>query len=168
MKKKFICSDCGLDEYDLHQSIKQLLSKNMLMSLSTSVNDKCNINTAYYAYSENYEMYFLSEDDTEHCKNIIVNPSVAAAIWNDSGIYGENLQGLQLFGLCKKANGIKLLEGLRIYNNRFPAFSELVKHPEDFAKGVVKSRLYTIDVLKIKLIDEAAFGRRKYIVIGLD
>ena len=162
-----LIGDSNFSQDDLLRSITHILESNTLLAMSSLSGLNSYINTAYYAYNNNLELFILTEQSTIHGQNIEQNPSIAAAIWMDSGKYGENLQGLQLFGVCEKVSTLKLFDALKQYNNRFPTFAQIIKHPEDFAKGVVKSRLYILKIDKIKLLDEPAFGRRNYISLTI-
>lgn len=154
-------------QVDLLQSINHILESNTLLAMSSLTGSQSYINTAYFSYNCKLELFILTEHSTIHAQNIEKNSSVAAAIWMDSGIYGENLQGIQLFGTCEKVSAFKMIDALNNYNTRFPTFAQIIKHPTDFAKGLVKSRLYVIKIEKIKLIDEPKFGRRNYISLSI-
>jgi uncharacterized protein YhbP (UPF0306 family) len=166
LKVKLI-GDSNYLQVDLLQSVNHILESNNLLAMSSLTGSQSYINTAYFSYNSKLELFILTEHTTIHAQNIEKNPSVAVAIWIDSATYGENLQGLQLFGSCEKVSTLKMIEALNNYNNRFPTFAQIIKHPADFAKGVVKSRLYVLKINKLKLIDEPTFGRRNYISLTI-
>jgi uncharacterized protein YhbP (UPF0306 family) len=161
-------SDSDYSQIDLIQSVNHILENNTLLAMSSIWGMQSYINTAFFSYNSKMELFILTEHSTIHALNIEKNNSIAVAIWNDSGVYGENLQGIQLFGYCEKVPALKILDALNNYNKRFPTFAQIIKHPTDFAKGIVKSRLYVLKIEKLKLIDEPTFGRRNYINLTIE
>lgn len=151
----------------IHKSIETILDSNTLSAMSTSMNGSSYVHTAYFVYSENLDLYFISQPTDQHIKNIENNPSIAVAIWIDSGIWGENLQGIQIFGECKQVKpGIELVKAMKLFMGRFKAFSGIIKNPGEFSENV-SSRMYVIRPKSIKLLDEPSYGRRNYLQIDV-
>jgi len=150
---------------DLCESVASILDENDSGAMSTLRGNKAYINTAFFTYSSDLHLYFLSRLYDEHSKNIEQNHSTAVAIWSIPEVWGTDLRGVQLFGTSELVPFSKLIEPLRIYNQRFPLFSNTVKHPEDFNKGVTESRIYVLKVDSLKLLDEPRFGRRNYLTL---
>jgi len=151
----------------LHESILDILEKNMLLAMATVKNGESYINTAYYAYSDQLELVIFTEPSTQHSQNIVLQPSVAVAVWNTPPVWGEQLQGLQLFGACQRVeeSADALAEAIRVFTERFPDFRQIIATPADFARGKTERKLYKITVQSLKLIDEPRLGRRKYITL---
>lgn len=154
-------------EDKITQSITNILDCNTMLAMSTFKDEFCHINTAYYAFRKIDELIFVSDNDSTHIVNLKSYSSVAVAIWNNSGVFGVNHQGLQMFGTCEKVSFDKVFEALSLYNNRFSAFASIIKHPDDFKKGLIKARLYIIKIKKIKLTDEPNFGRKNIITVEM-
>lgn len=153
---------------DLNESISGVLDANELAAIST-VRDGANshIHTAYFAYGDNLEIYFISPLTDQHSVNIGANASVAMAIWNKTERWGESLQGVQIYGKAEVLGfGLNLVKGMTCYLKRFNAFAGIIKHPGEFAEGI-SSRMFVIRPSSIKLLDEPRFGRRNYIVLNL-
>jgi uncharacterized protein YhbP (UPF0306 family) len=147
----------------LNESIAAILTENNLGAMASVRGAEAYINTAYFVYSDDLSLYFLSQRGDTHSGNVDSNPSVAVAVWAATPRWGEDLRGLQLFGECEMLSfGTELIKGMQLFARQFPAFSSLVKHPGEFAEGVT-SRMYRIRVSALKLIDEPRFGRRNYI-----
>jgi uncharacterized protein YhbP (UPF0306 family) len=161
--------DCiNYPEEKLVQSILNIFQNNTILAMSTIADKFVHINTAYFAFKSIKELIIVSDKDSMHSVNLKSNSSVAVAIWNNSGVFGLNHQGLQMFGTCEKASFDKVFEALSLYNNRFNAFASMVKHPDDFKKGLMKARIYIIKIKNIKLTDELNFGRKKIISLELE
>jgi len=149
---------------ELSKSILNILNENKLCSIATVNADGTSyINTAYFCFDEKLNFYILTDPNSQHCKNIEINNSVAMTVFDSHQPWDDDLQGLQINGKCKMAKGMHLINGTTRYLKRFAGLSELIKHPDDFAKGALKSRIYIIETNWIKLFDEKTFGEETYI-----
>lgn len=52
---------------------------------------------------------------------------------------------------------------IETYRKRFPAFAHLIQQAEDFERDITDLRLYSIQVERVRLIDETRFGHRNWI-----
>ncbi len=153
-------------DQELQDSICCILDASELCAMATIDQGTSHIHTAYFVYNELLEIFFLSQQKDRHIQNIMINPSISVAIWNSTTDWGENLQGIQIFGSCRQLNSATdLINGMGLYLKRFPAFSTIIKHPGEFADGIA-SRLYVVKSRKIKLLDEPRFGRRNYLTLS--
>jgi uncharacterized protein YhbP (UPF0306 family) len=108
-------------------------------------------------------LYFISAQADVHSQDIAINPAVAVAIWTTPETWGKDLQGIQVFGRCEELRvGPELLGAMRLYLARFPAFTALLKNPEEFKAGV-HARMYAVRPERLRLVDEPAFGHRTFI-----
>lgn len=88
----------------VRRSVNQILETNVLCSNATTTCDnRAPINTAYFCYSEELELYFLSHPGSLHCRNIRTNPSVAMTIFSSSQKWTDPSVRVQLFGSCIQA-----------------------------------------------------------------
>lgn len=149
----------------LNESLDHLLRENSLGAMASVRGTEAYVNTAYFVYTDELALYFLSQPTDTHSGNIVENHSVAVAIWGTPEHWGENLHGVQFFGTCEQLGfGTELVTAMRLFLQRFPAFKAVMKQPGEFADGVA-SRMYAVRVSSLKLLDEPRFGRRKYIEI---
>lgn len=152
---------------DLHDSVLEILEANILLSMATiKEGNQSYINTAYYCYNKHLEFYILTNPKSQHCRNLLSNKSVALAIFDSHQPWTDDVKGLQLRGECELAEGRKLIEGTALYLKRFAGLSDLIKHPGDFAKGVIKTKLYVIKTNWLQLYDSARFGDDNFIPIS--
>lgn len=152
----------------LKKSIVNIIDNNKLCAIAT-VNEKNNshIHTAYYSYDDKMNIYFISPLTDKHSENIKANPSVAISVWNEGDKWGEDLQGIQMYGNATVLSaGMNLIRGMSSYVQKHPDFSKIIVKPGEFKSGVL-SRMFMINVYAIKLLDELEFGRRNYINVDI-
>lgn len=153
---------------DLSESIVQILESSTELAMATVTSgNMSHISTNHFVYNNSLDLYILTPPYRDHSKNIDINPSVAAAIWERPDVPGENLRGIQAFGVCERVQKLDLTNAIRQYTQRFKSFNEVIRHPTDFAKGLTDSRFFVIKVFQIKLLDEPRFGRRNYITLNV-
>ena len=152
----------------LAESITDILNNNTLAAFSNIMGEESYIFTSYFAYSDKLELYYFSGQTTQHVKNLDRNKSTAVAVWNPTVNWGKDLQGIQLFGTSQLVQGIAIAEAIMLYTKRFVNFADIIKMPEDFAKGITESRFFVVKVKTLKLIDEVRFGHRNYITVELN
>jgi len=152
---------------DLQTSVLEILEENILLSMATIKEEKQSyINTAYYCYNKHLEFYILTNPNSQHCQNLVSNKSVALTICDSHQQWTDDVKGLQLLGECELAKGKRLIEGTVLYLKRFTSLSDLIKHPDDFAKGIIETKLYVIKTNWLQLYDTARFGDDNFIPIS--
>jgi len=152
----------------INKSLNEILSSNILLSMASIKDGKESwIHTAYYAYSPNLRLYYLSAPSAQHSKNIEQSQSVAVSIFDTHQNPTDKKSGLQLFGVCRRAVSEEVAEGLRLYTERFSWLANYIKESRDFDKGILESKLYVITPRTIKLFDEAVFGEEKWVIMSV-
>lgn len=150
------------------QSLNKILSGNTLLSMaSIRAGKESWIHTAYYAYSPKLSLYYLSPPSAEHSKNIESTSSVAVSIFDTHQNPEGKKRGLQMFGQCRRAIDGEIVEGLKLYTERFSWITKYIRTPEDFDKGILESKLYIIIPHTIKIFDETIFGEEKWVTVSL-
>lgn len=153
----------------IKDSLANIFSSNKLMSIASINKDQSWINVAFYAFNNHLQLFFLTEIDAQHSKNLLANSSVAVSIFNSNQPWGPGkLQGLQLFGTCSKAEGIRLIEGGKLYIERFPDATKYLGKPNDLLDALLGSWIYVIYPQKIKILDELVFGEDTYVTIDIN
>ena len=140
-------------------SLKEILEKNKLLTLSTISNNQPHSNTAYYAFDKSFNLYIWSEKDTVHSKNILKNKKVAVNIFDSSQKWGSLLRRIQAMGFARSVNAKELVKAGFLYLKRFPQSLKMVKDPKGFHHKIFESQLYKIKLNKIKVFDEKVFGK---------
>ena len=142
----------------VRRGVFRLLRENVLFSIATvTPGGRAYINTAYFAFSSELELFFLSHPDSHHCRNLETNPSIAVTVFPSRQTWGGDDRGLQLFGAGREATGRDARRAERVYAKRFRSYTAWKKGlgPRDRAR---QYRLYVVKVNRLKLFDEKNFG----------
>lgn len=159
---QFTRGEVPSDEF--HDSVGAILGRSRLLTLATVGAAKgAHANTAFFAVDDDLSLYFVSERTTLHSHNIDNDPRAAATVFCEAPLYGEQLQGLQLFGRAEECDGSVLAHALEVYQGRFAEFAQDPELRERFRTGTAPSALYRFRVESLTLLDEPRFGRRNYI-----
>ena len=147
----------------VRRSALRILMENVLCSMSTvATGNRAHINTAYFCYSDDLELYFLSDPGSTHCENLGVNPSMAMAISRSTQRWGGSDRGMQLFGVCREANGREAAQAERLYRKRFRLYAKWMAGTSEREKPLATDlrtyRFYRFVPRKVKILDEAEFG----------
>lgn len=153
----------------INSSIFEIINSNNLLSMASINNNKSWINTAFYCFNNFLEIFFLTEIESQHSLNVAENDSVAVSIFDTNQNWGPGkLKGLQVFGICKKAHGIQLLEGIRLYVKRYPNAAKWLLKPDDLLNGLLGSWVYVVVPCKVKILHEELFGEENYLSLTID
>ena len=72
----------GLSEGQVRRSVFRILKDTVLCSMATVTGDnRAHINTAYFCYSDELELYSLSHPNSLHCRNLSTNASMACLLY---------------------------------------------------------------------------------------
>ncbi len=148
----------------VQRSVHRLLSENLLCSMASVTADGCaHINTAYFCYSPELEIYFLSHQKALHCKNILSNPSMAMAVFSSNQSWGSSDSGLQLFGTCKKAIGREAIKADQLYGKRFAEYNAWKADLASDSLGQ-EYRFYRFVTAELKVFDEKELGAGTFVL----
>jgi uncharacterized protein YhbP (UPF0306 family) len=128
----------------------EILQENTLCSMGTVTPDGlAHINTVYFCYSDELELYFLSHTRSTHCRNLATNSSMAVAIYSPSQRWLGPDRGIQLFGTGIQAEDKEAGKAEELYIKRFSAY-------KNWKDGRTEGyRFYRFVVLRLKVLDEA-------------
>lgn len=131
------------------QLLRTLLDASTLFALATvTPSGKAHINTAYFAWMSDFRLVWLSATEARHSRNLSVNSSVAAAIFDSNQVWGNPDRGLQVFGTAAEARGELLTLADSAYRDRFAG-----TRPD-----LLPYRFYVLTPRKVKLFDERELG----------
>jgi uncharacterized protein len=128
---------------------RRLLEASALCAIATvSTDGRAHVNTAYFAWNQEFELVWLSHPQAGHSRNVRANGSVAVAVYDSTQTWGRPDRGIQLFGSAheREADGGDA-EG--IYAARFPEYVA-----DDFRSY----RFYLFQPMRLKVFDEPALG----------
>lgn len=156
-----------ISEPRLKKSILRILKENVLFSIATvDSRNRAHINTAYFCFSDDLELYFLSHPESVHCQNLINNPSVAITVFSSAQKWTKPGRGIQIFGECTRAKGSQLTKAKKLYGKRFPAFA---RWDVSLGQNDVSAEycLYKVAINKVKVHDEKTFGDGVFVIAGV-
>src|SRR5256885_11783445 len=104
----------------LERVARRLMNASPLCSLATvSPAGRAHINHMYFAWDDGFNVYWISDGDSLHSRNLIKNRSAAITIYASNQVWGKPDRGIQLFGSAGVAKGG---DAAREYGRRFRGF----------------------------------------------
>ncbi len=157
----------------MRKSVFRILRESALCSMATvKRTGQAHINTAFFAYSDQLEFYFLSDPHSIHCRNLSSNRSMAMSIFHSSQKWDQSGRGLQLFGRCSEAKGPRVAEAERVYGRRFPAYTKWIKSASEDVRRQASQlrayRFYRFLPRMVKVMDEAEYGGAIFLVAPVE
>lgn len=121
----------------------------------------------YYAVDEDLNLFFLSDPDTVHCKQIAKNPKVTCAIYDSNqtpvktkGKFDKI--GMQYYGEAKIiTNWIEAGKALFKWKNVLKIKTDEVFSIKNMKKAILHGRMYRVTPKKIKLFKQDKDGNDK-------
>jgi uncharacterized protein YhbP (UPF0306 family) len=114
------------------------------------------VNTAYFAWSPEFHLFWLSDPQAEHSRNLRANPAAAIAVYDSTQTWGGPDRGIQLFGSAGQIRGSVARDAERWYAARFPAYG-----PGELSGY----RLYRFRPRRMKVFDEEALGGGVFVTV---
>ncbi|MBI1973279.1 pyridoxamine 5'-phosphate oxidase family protein [Candidatus Micrarchaeota archaeon] len=161
-KLKFVSSKPEETE-KVAESARAILKDNNLLALSTfepKEKQPCSC-IVYYAFDDEFVLYVWTGPKTLHGKNIEENSRVALTVFDAKQSFDALKRGLQAFGSAAIVGDDELEKAGSTYLKRFPGAQKFVNDPKGFHSPMFNDRLYRIELSKIKLLDEEAFGKEE-------
>ncbi len=104
----------------LERVARRLMNAAPLCALSTVLSGgRAHINHMYFAWTERFEVVWISDPDSIHSRNLARNSSAAVTIYDSHQTWGRPDRGIQLFGTAGIANGRTSADARRAYARRF-------------------------------------------------
>jgi uncharacterized protein YhbP (UPF0306 family) len=139
---------------------RELLNASSLCAIATAAPDgKAYINTAYFAWSDELQIIWLSHPDARHSRNIAANGSAAIAVFDSTQTWGNPDRGIQLFGSARAAAARARRAAEAVYTRRFPEYN-----PDE----VTTYQLYRFRPRRVKLFDERALGAGVFVTARVE
>lgn len=138
-----------IGEARLRSLLASLLDASQLCAIATVARVRAHVNTAYFAWSDDFRLVWLSEPAATHSRNLRRNGSAAVAVFDSRQVWGEPDRGLQLFGTARELDGRAADRGRELYARRF----------RDYAAAEFEAyRCYELRPRRAKLFDERELG----------
>jgi uncharacterized protein YhbP (UPF0306 family) len=162
------CEVEGLTAERARRSIIRVLDGIPLGAWATITSSgEAHVNTAYYSYSEDLVLYFMSHPQSLHCQNVSANSSTAVAIFASEQKWTDPGRGLQLFGRCDQLKGADAEIAERAYGQRFRAYSDW-KGSLEPGDAALDYRFYRFVPHRVKILDEAEFGDAVWVEVQVE
>lgn len=118
---------------------------------------RAHVNTAYFCYSQDLDLYFLSHPASLHGRNLKAHPTAAVAVYSSAQTWGGHDTGLQLAGTCAEASDAEARSADALYAARFAPFTTW-KATLSATAAARAYRFYRFSTSGLKVIDEREFG----------
>ncbi len=117
-----------------------------LCALATvSPGGRAHINHMYFAWTDRFEVIWISDADSLHSRNLARNSSAAVTIYASNQVWGKPDRGIQLFGTAGATNGRGAISA---YGRRF----------NDFDTDANELPVYRFRARTVKLFDERSLA----------
>ena len=97
-----------------------------LCSLATvSTGGRAHINHMYFAWNDRFEIFWISDPDSRHSRNLQSDASAAITVYDSHQTWGRPDRGIQLFGSAAELRGgAAKAEARRVYSRRFDSYDD--------------------------------------------
>ncbi len=129
---------------------RRLLEASPLCAIATvAPAGQAHVNTAYFAWSPELDLVWLSEPSATHSRNVRANGSAAIAVYESGQTWGRGDRGIQVFGTASELERGAAASAEVLYAARFPEYS---------GAELAAYRFYLLRPERVKLFDEHEFG----------
>jgi len=136
---------------------RRLLDASALCAISTVKPDgSAYVNTAYFAFSPEFAVAWMSEPEAQHSRNIREHGTAAVAVYDSTQMWGRPDRGIQLFGSAREAAASDAED---LYAARFQEYDR-----ESFGAY----RFYVFRPERIKLFDERELGGGVFVLARVE
>src|SRR2546430_8869861 len=102
----------------LERVARRLMNASPLCSLATvSGGGRAHINHMYFAWSDRYEVFWISDPESIHSRNLARMSTAAITIYDSHQTWGRPDRGIQLFGTARVTTGRAEQDARRAYGS---------------------------------------------------
>lgn len=159
-------ASAGSDENAaIRERIRAFLAEHSTLTLATVDADGMPAAAAvFYAIDDRLNLYFLSEERTQHGRNLLANPQLAGAIQAD-GQDWRSIRGLQLRGAARVVSPGEFAHAAMVYGRRFAFVASLLagqSGPGVLAGPLARARFWVLQPAWLRLVDNTVrFGYKE-------
>lgn len=140
------------------QILHEYLKSQRLMSVASYNNKKPWTCSLYYTIDNSFNLYFLSEPHSQHCKELASNPNVAVNIADSNQKVTDKKIGAQIQGNAQQLTSVNQIKKvLNAWNNNNPGFDHIINW-DNILNNKIKSKVYKITPKLIKFLNEELYG----------
>jgi predicted pyridoxine 5'-phosphate oxidase superfamily flavin-nucleotide-binding protein len=130
----------------LERVARRLMNASPLCALATvTPGGRAHINHMYFAWDDGFHVYWVSDRDSLHSRNLVRNSSSAITVYVSNQVWGRPDRGIQLFGT---AGETPVDLAARAYSRRF----------RDFDASANDLPYYRFRTRAMKLFDERSLA----------
>jgi uncharacterized protein YhbP (UPF0306 family) len=138
----------------LQKLLRGLLEASPLCAIATVAGTRAHINTAYFAWSDDFRLVWISDPGATHSRNVRRSSSAAVAVFDSQQTWGNEDRGVQLFGTAGELRGRAAERAADVYAHRFRDYDTAERR--DY-------RCYELRPRRVKLFDERELGRGVFV-----
>jgi uncharacterized protein YhbP (UPF0306 family) len=133
----------------LETILRSLLDAAPLCAIATVSGTRAHVNTAYFAWSDDFRVVWISDPRARHSRNVRARRTAAITVFDSHQTWGNSDRGVQLFGSAREIRGRAAERAREVYARRFP----------DYDSGQMADyRTYELRPRRAKLFDERELG----------
>lgn len=138
---------------------RSLLEVSTLCAIATVTSGgQAHVNTAYFAWTRDLQLVWLSEPGAQHSRNIRANHKASVAVYDSEQRWGGPDRGIQLFGTAQELERSADGDAERLYAARFP----------DYRREELDAyRFYVFRPRRLRVFDESKLGAGVFVTARL-
>lgn len=157
------------DEGDvLRTRIAAFLAEHTTVTLATAGPAGPAAAAVFYAHDADLSLYFLSEERTQHGRNLLTQPAAAGAIQAD-GQDWRSIRGLQLRGQAALVSASELAHAAAVYGRKYAFVGALLtgsQGPTTLVGPLARARFWVLRPEWFRLIDNTVrFGFKEELTL---
>ncbi len=154
---------------ELRSRIAAFLAGHTTVTLATVGPDGAPAAAAvFYAADDDLALYFLSEEMTQHGRNLLADPRVAGTIQAD-GQDWRGIRGVQLAGVAHIAAGAEVARAAAVYGRKYAFVAALLagaEGPASLAGPLARAQFWMLRPTWCRLVDNTVrFGFKEELVL---
>lgn len=151
---------------DTREHILAYIAAHNTLTLATEQDGRPWASSLVYA-NDGFTLYFVSDPETRHAKNLKGNPRVAVTIADDHREW-RAITGVQLEGTCEEiGHPVDAARARAVYAAKVPFIGDLLRAPDELGPAMAKARFHRITPRWVRLIDNTrGLGHKEEIHLG--
>jgi pyridoxine/pyridoxamine 5'-phosphate oxidase len=99
------------------------MNASTLCAIATvSPGGRAHISHVYFAWNDSYEVFWISDPDSLHSRNLATNRTAGVSIYDSRQVWGRPDRGIHLFGAAGEVSRRQAAEAQRAYAARFRGY----------------------------------------------
>lgn len=105
---------------NVKEKIVDFMKNTQILSLATTDGVDVSVCNLHYSSDEDLNLYFVSNPEKTHCKNIEKHPEVSVCIYDPATVSDTVVTGIQLKGSCMPFTDQSGREHIKAFYEKFP------------------------------------------------